>query len=208
MMTATRSVRSGAVRWAVHAVTVLVALLALYGCGNERASFKNTDLTGASYARDFKLTDAAGAPHTLADFRGKVVTVFFGYTHCPNVCPTTLAEMSEIKRALGADGAKLQVIFVTVDPERDTPEILGNYARAFDASFIALTGSTEQIAAVAKEFKVFYEKVPGKDPHNYSMNHTAGSYVFDLQGRLRLFLRHGQGTDTIVSDLHQLIDGR
>ena len=182
--------------------------LVLAACSPDRVAFRNTDITGASYASDFSLTDAAGKARTLADFRGKVVSVFFGYTSCPDVCPTTLAEMRELKTALGADGDRLQVVFITVDPERDSAQVLGPYAAAFDPSFVALRGSPAEIAATAKAFKVVYEKVPGSTPDRYTMNHTAGSYVFDPQGRVRLFVRHGQGLEALIGDIRQLLAGR
>jgi protein SCO1/2 len=190
---------------------LLLAALGIAGlsaCGPQQARFHNTDITGASYARDFRLTDSAGQMRSLADFRGKVVSLFFGYTSCPDVCPTTLAEMREVKAALGADGERLQVVFVTVDPERDTGEVLGRYVSAFDPGFVGLGGTPADIAAMAREFRIVYEKVPGKEPGSYTLNHTAGSYVFDPQGRLRLFLRHGQGTQPIVEDIRLLLAGR
>lgn len=184
-------------------LSLLIALI-LAGCdGGPR--FKNVDITGANYARDFRLPDFNGNPRTLADFRGKVVVVFFGFTQCPDVCPTTLTDMAEVKKRLGADGDKLQVIFVTLDPERDTPQVLAQYVPAFDPGFIGLRGTLEETAATAKDFKVFYQKVPGKTATSYTLDHTAGSYVFDREGRLRLFLRHGGGIEPIVADLKTLL---
>jgi protein SCO1/2 len=142
---------------------------------------------------------------TLAEFKGKVVVVFFGFTQCPDVCPTTLAELAAAKRELGADGARVQGIFVTVDPARDTPEVLRAYVAAFDPSFVALRGSDEQTLATAKSFKVYYNKVEGRTPGSYTIDHTAGSYVFDAQGRVRLFTRHGTGQAALVSDLRRLL---
>jgi protein SCO1/2 len=170
-----------------------------------KTAFKNTDITGLEYAKDFALTDHNGKVRTLGDFKGKAVLVFFGFTHCPDVCPTTLAEMANVMKQLGPQADRLQVLFVTVDPERDTPALLSKYVPAFDPRFIGLTGDKAAIEKVAKEFKVFYQKVPGKEPGSYSMDHTAGSYVFDPQGRIRLFVRHGQGADPIVSDLKILL---
>jgi protein SCO1/2 len=168
-------------------------------------TFKAVDITGASYARDFALESAAGGRRTLADFRGKVVVVFFGFTQCPDVCPTTLSDLAEVKKRLGPDGARLQAVFITVDPERDTPALLSQYVPGFDPSFIGLYGTPEQTAATAREFKVFYQKVPGKTPTSYTIDHTAGSYVFDKEGRVRLFIRHGAPIDDIVADLRQLL---
>ena len=173
--------------------------------GKQKESFQNTDVTGLDYAKGFTLTDHTGKPRTLADFKGKAVVVFFGYTQCPDVCPTTMAEMASVMQKLGPLADQVQVLFVTLDPERDTQELLANYVPAFDKRFLGLRGTPEQTAKTAKEFKVFYSKVPGTDPGSYTIDHTAGSYVFDRDGRLRLFIRHGQGPDPIVHDLRQLL---
>ena len=173
--------------------------------GKQKESFQNTDVTGLDYAKGFTLTDHTGKPRTLADFKGKAVVVFFGYTQCPDVCPTTMAEMAAVMQKLGPLADQVQVLFVTLDPERDTQELLANYVPAFDKRFLGLRGTPEQTAKTAKEFKVFYSKVPGTDPGSYTIDHTAGSYVFDRDGRLRLFIRHGQGPDPIVHDLRQLL---
>ncbi len=173
--------------------------------GKQKESFQNTDVTGLDYAKGFTLTDHTGKPRTLADFKGKAVVVFFGYTQCPDVCPTTMAEMAAVMQKLGPLADQVQVLFVTLDPERDTQELLANYVPAFDKRFLGLRGTPEQTAKTAKEFKVFYSKVPGTDPGSYTIDHTAGSYVFDRDGRLRLFIRHGQGPDPIVHDLRELL---
>ena len=173
--------------------------------GKQKESFQNTDVTGLDYAKGFALTDHTGKPRTLADFKGKAVVVFFGYTQCPDVCPTTMAEMATVMQKLGPLADQVQVLFITLDPERDTQELLANYVPAFDKRFLGLRGTPEQTAKTAKEFKVFYSKVPGTDPGSYTIDHTAGSYVFDRDGRLRLFIRHGQGPDPIVHDLRQLL---
>ncbi|SDF31424.1 protein SCO1/2 [Massilia sp. PDC64] len=173
--------------------------------GKQKESFQNTDVTGLDYAKGFALTDHTGKPRTLADFKGKAVVVFFGYTQCPDVCPTTMAEMASVMQKLGPLADQVQVLFITLDPERDTQELLANYVPAFDKRFLGLRGTPEQTAKTAKEFKVFYSKVPGTDPGSYTIDHTAGSYVFDRDGRLRLFIRHGQGPDPIVHDLRQLL---
>jgi protein SCO1/2 len=173
--------------------------------GKQKESFQNTDVTGLDYAKGFALTDHTGKPRTLADFKGKAVVVFFGYTQCPDVCPTTMAEMASVMQKLGPLADQVQVLFITLDPERDTQELLANYVPAFDKRFIGLRGTPEQTAKTAKEFKVFYSKVPGTEPGSYTIDHTAGSYVFDRDGRLRLFIRHGQGPDPIVHDLRQLL---
>ena len=181
----------------------LAALLA--GCDPGAERFNNVDITGANYARDFRLTDFNGRPRTLADFRGKVVVIFFGYTQCPDVCPTTMTDMAEVRRRLGPDGDKVQVIFVTLDPDRDTAEVLSQYVPGFDPSFLGLRGTRDETAAIAKDFKVFYQKVPGQTETSYTMDHTAGSYVFDTEGRVRLFLRHAGAVDPIVADLRKLL---
>lgn len=177
----------------------------LFACGETRPQFKAIDVTGAEYARDFQLTDHDGRPRTLQDFRGKAVVVFFGYTQCPDVCPTTLSEIAEAKRLLGPDGAKVQGVFVTVDPQRDTPEMLKAYMANFGPDFVALRGTPEQLAAVAKEYKVYYKKVDGKTPDSYTMDHSAGSYVYDPQGRVRLYTRYGTGPEALASDLKVLL---
>lgn len=186
-----------------------VVALALAGCDRfGSAAFKAIDITGADYARELTLPDIEGRQRTLAEFKGKVVVVFFGFTHCPDVCPTTLVELAAVKRALGPDGDRVQGIFVTVDPERDTAEVLRAYVTNFDSGFIALRGTLQETQAMAKQFKVFYAKVPGKTADTYTIDHTAGSYVFDPQGRIRLFTRHGTGSDALVHDLKILLEGR
>ncbi|MFC4933487.1 SCO family protein [Massilia sp. GCM10023247] len=184
-----------------------LALLAA-GCdklASKPAAFQNTDLTGLDYAKGFSLLDHNGTPRTLADFKGKVVVLFFGYTQCPDVCPTTMAEMAAVMKELGPAASEVQVLFVTLDPERDTQELLASYVPAFDKRFLGLRGTPEQTAQTAKEFKVFVSKSKGSEPNNYTVDHTAGSYVFDKEGRVRLFLRHGQGPAPIVHDLRQLM---
>jgi protein SCO1/2 len=183
----------------------LAAALLLAGCAPEGPAFRTSDVTGASFGRDFALTAHDGTPRRLADFRGKVVVVFFGFTQCPDVCPTALSTLAEAKRQLGADGANVQGVLITIDPERDTPELLRNYVPAFDPSFVGLYGDAEATARVAKEFKVLYRKVPGSTPDTYTMDHSAGMYVFDPQGRLRLFASHGTGADALAHDLRELL---
>ncbi|MGB7541369.1 MAG: SCO family protein [Burkholderiales bacterium] len=183
---------------------LLITALALSGCGISGPTFKNTDITGADYGKDFTLTGHDGKVRTLADFRGKVVVMFFGYTHCPDVCPTTLAELKAVKDRLGEDGKRMQVLFVTIDPERDTPKLLAHYVPAFDPDFLGLYGDPAAVARVAKDFRVFYQKVPGTTPDSYTMDHTAGSYVFDPQGRLRLFAREGNSAN-LAADIQTLL---
>jgi protein SCO1/2 len=188
------------------AALLALGVLSLAACQqNPAEKFVNTDVTGLEYAKDFALTDHNGKPRTLADFKGKAVVMFFGYTQCPDVCPTTMAEMANVMKELGPQADKVQVLFVTVDPARDTPQILSQYVPAFDKRFLGLYGDEAATAKVAKEFKVFYQKVPGKTAGSYTMDHTAGSYVFDPQGHIRLFVRHGQGAEPIVHDLKLLL---
>jgi len=186
-------------------LTIAGAAALSAGCTPKAPAFNGVDITGASYARDFALTDAAGKRRTLAEFRGKLVVVFFGFAQCPDICPTTLADLAQVKKRLGSDGDRIQVVFVTVDPERDSPQVLASYVPAFDPSFIGLTGSSEEIAAAAREFKVFYQKVAGKTETSYTIDHTAGAYVFDREGRVRLFIRHGTGAEAIAADLQRLL---
>lgn len=179
----------------------------LAACGESKPQFSSIDLTGADYAKDFQLPDQDGKVRSLKDFQGKLVVLFFGYTQCPDVCPTTMTELAQVKKELGADGDKLQVLFVTVDPERDTQAVLKGYMANFDPGFIALRGSPEQLAAMAKDFKVFYKKTEGKTPTSYGMDHSAASYVYDTKGQLRLYTRYGSGTQALVSDLKLLLKG-
>lgn len=178
----------------------------LLACNQPAPSFKNTDLTGASYARDFSLTDANGKPRTLADFKGKAVVVFFGYTQCPDVCPTTLSEMAGVMKKLGPLSDRVQMIFITLDPEHDTPVILAQYVPSFDPRFLALTGDTAAIQKAAQEFKVVYQKVAGSTAGNYSIDHTAASFVFDPQGRIRLYVRSSMGPEALEQDLRSLLN--
>jgi len=184
---------------------IVLLALALHGCVPSQPGFKNTDLTGADCCRDFRLTDHTGKPRTLADFRGKAVVMFFGYTQCPDVCPSTMMEMTAVLQQLGKDAARVQMLFVTVDPERDTRELLSHYVPAFDPSFLGLYGDLEATARTAKEFRVFYQKQPGSTPASYTVDHTAGSYVFDPQGQVRLFARYGDGGANLAADLRLLL---
>lgn len=186
------------------------AAAVLTACKPDQAkvSFNAIDLTGSKeYAQDFAMPDQNGQQRTIADFKGKVTLLFFGYTQCPDVCPTTLSDLATAKQKLGAKGDQLQVIFVSVDPARDTPEILKAYMANFDPSFIALRGSDEQTAQIAKDFKIYYKKVDGQTPTSYTMDHTAGDYIFDPQGRLRLYSRYGTPVDTLAKDIEQLMNG-
>jgi protein SCO1/2 len=191
----------------LFALAVAGAFLAACTAEKPPVHFKAIDITGATYAQRLDLPDATGARRQLADFKGKVSIVFFGYTQCPDVCPTALAEIAELKQRLGADGARVQPIFVTIDPQRDQPEMLKAYVGSFGPDFVALRGSAEETAAAAKEFKVFYAKVPGKSPDSYTMDHTAGIFVFDPKGKVRLFARYGSGVEALTDDVRLLLAG-
>ena len=185
----------------------LLALGLLAACAPSEPAFKSTDITGADYGKNFALTDHHGQPRTLADFKGKVVTIFFGYTQCPDVCPTALSGMSEVMQQLGADGDRLQVLFVTVDPERDTPELLAEYVPVFDKRFLGLYGTPDKIAEIAKDFRVFYRK-SGDLAGHYTIDHSAGTYVFDPEGRLRLYMRHAEDPALMAADIKALLAGK
>ena len=188
---------------------VLTLLVLVVACTDKKPNFHSVDITGATYAQDFSLPDADGKTRTMKDFAGKVVVVFFGFTQCPDVCPTTLAEVSAVKKALGADGDKLQAVFITIDPERDSAAVLKSYVANFDSSFVALRAETPAaLAAVAKDFKIYYKRSEGKSATSYSMDHTAASYVFDPKGRIRLFTRYGSGVEALTSDVKQLLAGK
>lgn len=168
--------------------------------------FNSVDITGADYASHLAMKDVDGHPRTLDDFKGKVVFLFFGYTQCPDVCPTTMADLAAARKKLGKDGERVQGVFVTVDPARDTPAVLKAYLASMDPSFVGLHGTAEETAAAAKEFKVFYQQVPGQDG-SYTIDHTAGAFVFDPQGHVRLFARYGMGVDQLAADLKLLLAG-
>jgi protein SCO1/2 len=175
------------------------------GCGPAAPQFESVDITGADYAHDFHLTDMAGRPRSLADYRGKVVLIFFGYTQCPDVCPTTMADLKTVMQKLGPDADRVQVLFVTLDPARDSAALLSQYVPAFDARFVGLRGDEATTAQTAKDFKVFYQKVPGSTPDGYTLDHTAGTYVFDANGRIRLFIRQGEGPPAVTHDVKLLL---
>jgi len=185
----------------------LLALGLLAGCTPAEPVFKSTDISGTSYGKTLRLTDHNGQERTLADFKGKVVTIFFGYTQCPDVCPTALSGMSSVMQALGPDAERVQVIFVTVDPERDTPELLAQYVPVFDARFLGLYGTPEKIAEVAKEFRVFYRK-SGDLAGHYTIDHTAGTYVFGPDGRPRLYVKHAEDPTVVAADIKALLAGK
>jgi len=186
---------------------LLVACASVAACAPDGPKFRSSDVTGATFGRDFQLMDAAGKPRTLADYRGKAVVIFFGYTQCPDVCPTTLAELAEVMKKLGPDADRVQVLFVTVDPQRDTPELLSKYVPAFDPRFAGLYGDAAATERTAKEFKIIYQKQPGATPGTYSVDHSAGTYIYDPQGRLRLYVSYGQSPDVFAHDLRELLKG-
>jgi protein SCO1/2 len=190
----------------LSAFVLFIALL-LAGC-SEPPRFASTDISMVDWGKDFSLTDHHGQARRLVDFRGKAVVLFFGYTQCPDVCPTTLATMRDALKLLGEDAKRVQVLFVTVDPARDTPALLAQYVPAFDPGFLGLYADETGIAAMAKEFKVFYAKQPGSTPDTYSIDHSASSYVFDPQGKLRLLLRHDETPANIAADLKLLLAGK
>ncbi len=185
---------------------VATLLLILTAC-SPKPEFKNIDITGGTaFGKDFSLVDPDGKVRTLADFKGKVVMMFFGYTQCPDVCPTTLTEMQQVMTILGPQSDKVQVLFVTVDPQRDTAAILKQYVPAFDSRFLGLSPADDAaLEKVAKDFKIYYKKVPGVSSGSYTMDHTAGSYAFDPDGRLRLYIKHAQGPETLAHDLKELL---
>lgn len=190
-------------------VVGLMAVPALVACDRlglgSKEKFHFTDITGAEFARHLDLPDANGTPRSLADWKGKVTVVFFGYTHCPDVCPATLAELAQVRTLLGNDADRLRAIFVTVDPERDTPDVLKAYAGNFGPGVVALRGTAEQTTAAAKEFKVYFAKVPGKAAGSYTMDHSAASFVFDPAGRVRLYVPYGSDAKTLAADIERLI---
>lgn len=181
--------------------------LLLAACDSGAPKFKSTDITGADFGKSLDLTGQDGRPRSLADFRGKLVVLFFGYTHCPDICPTTLADVAAVMKSLGKDAARVQVLFVTLDPERDTPDVLSKYVPAFDPAFLGLYGDAAATQRAAKEFRIFYEKRPGSAPGAYTVDHSAQCYVIDGQGRLRLLVRQDRIAQDLADDLRTLLKG-
>jgi len=192
---------------AITRIILFFSLAWVLAACDSKPTFKNVDITGSkAFGTNFGLIDVDGKLRTLADYQGKAVVMFFGYTHCPDVCPTTLIEMQEAMRLLGPQAAKVQVIFVTLDPERDTSEVLKQYVPAFNPSFIGLRPANEEaLNRLTKEFKIYYKRVPGLSPNTYTIDHTAGSYVFDPKGQLRLYIKHGQGPEVLAQDLKTIL---
>jgi protein SCO1/2 len=190
----------------IAACALFAGAAALFSaCSPQQAGFASVDVTGAAYAKNFELTDHNGQVRHLPDFNGKVVVMFFGYTQCPDVCPTSMSELAEVKKALGKDGDRLQGLFVTVDPQRDTPELLKAYMVNFDPSFLALYTTPDKLAELTKDYKIYYKRVEGKTPTSYTMDHSAGSYVYDTKGHLRLFTRYGMGAKSLTEDIRILL---
>ncbi len=189
------------------ALATTLGLAGLGGCGRQ-SGFRGIDITGADFAKGFDLTDHRGRRTRLEDFSGKLLLVFFGFTQCPDVCPTTMAEMAEVMRRLGPLAEQVRVAFITVDPERDTQELLSHYVPAFHPDFMGLWGDTEATTRTARAFRVFYQKVPGKTPGSYTVDHSAGSFVFDRRSRVRLMIRHGSQAEAIEADLRRLLSER
>lgn len=195
----------------VRVIVVLLlvgVVLCLGACAEKKPAFNSVDLTGVDFGKDFQLTDHTGKPRSLADYRGKVVALFFGYTQCPDVCPTTMSAMAQAMKLLGDDAAKVQVLFVTLDPERDTPQLLAQYVPQFNPGFIGLYGDAEATRRTAAEFRIIFDKRAGPTPTSYTLDHTAGLYVIDAQGRMRLFVRHGEKPEVIAADIRTLLAGK
>jgi protein SCO1/2 len=187
-------------------IASLLLAVTVAACGPASPKFQGSDVTGATFGRDFSLIDHHGKARTLADFRGKAVVVFFGYTQCPDFCPTTLSELAAAMKMLGPDASRVQVLFVTVDPARDTQDVLAHYVPAFDPSFLGLYGDDKATSEVAREFKIIYQKQPGREPGSYTVDHSAGTYLFDPQGRLRVYENYGPGPAVYAHDLRELLN--
>lgn len=195
----------------IYRFVCLLLVLLVSACGPSAPTtspFQGTDITGVDWGKELRLTDHHGQHRSLADFHGKVVVLFFGYTHCPDVCPTTLGELGITLKRLGPDASKVQVLFVTLDPARDTPAVLAQYVPSFNSSFLGLTGTDAEIAEAAKSFKVFYKKQESGSKAGYTMDHSANTFVIDPQGRLRLMFGFGSGAAPLVHDIQQLLAGK
>lgn len=189
-----------------YAIIIWSVALVMAACGNTaKPTFLATDITGAEFGKDFKLTDHMGKSRTLADFKGKAVVLFFGYTHCPDICPATMGEVAAALQKLGKDATRVQVLFVTVDPERDTPEQLAQYLSAFGPAFLGLHGDPQSTKNIASEFKVVYQKQMGNSPNHHTMDHSSGTYIFDPKGKLRLYISNGAGRDVFAHDIVELL---
>jgi protein SCO1 len=194
----------------IAALAIITLATAFFSaCSEKKLEFKAVDITGADYAQDFAaggaMLDHNGKPRSIKDFNGKIVVLFFGFTQCPDVCPTSMAELAEAKKILGKDGDTVQGLFITIDPERDTPAVLKAYMANFDPSFLALSTTPDKLAAVAKDFKTYYKKASGRTETSYSMDHSAGSFVYDTTGKVRLYTRYGSGAEALASDIKLLL---
>jgi len=192
-------------RLAIRAAGLTALAFALASCARRAEGFLATDITGVEWGRDFKLTDHTGKPRTLADFRGKAVMLFFGYTHCPDQCPVTMAKMARAVDRLGDDGQRVQGLFVTLDPQRDTQEVLARYVPAFHPSFIGLRGSDAEVAHMARDFKVYFASQAPDESGSYPVDHMAAVFAFDPQGRLRLYMKGESDVEAMVHDLKLLV---
>ena len=190
-------------RWLV--ASCMLFAFSLAGCQPSPPAFHATDITGAAFARDFRLTDQNGRKRTLASFKGKVVAIFFGYTHCPDVCPTTLSDFAAALKLMGPQAEQVQVLFVTLDPQRDTPELLKLFVPAFNPTFLGMYTDPESLRRLAKEYKVVYQKTSVKGPDDYLIDHSAGTYVYDPKGHLRLLVPYGTRPELIAQDLQTLL---
>lgn len=186
-------------------IAVLVSFLTACNVTTEQSKFSSTDISGADFGQTLNLVDHTGKPRTLADFKGKAIALFFGYTHCPDVCPTTMADLKQAMKLLGSHADELQVLFVTLDPERDTQEALAQYIPGFDKRFIGLYGSKEAIETTVKDFKIFSAKVESKGRGGYTIDHSAGMYIFDKTGKIRLYVNYGQKPELIAADIKKLL---
>lgn len=184
---------------------IILLACGLLACGPGAPPFSSTDITGASFGRDFALTDHHGQRRTLADFRGRAVVIFFGYTHCPDVCPTAMERFNQVLQRMAGDAARVQVLFVTLDPERDTREVLAKYVPFFNPGFLGLVGSVDEVAATAKEFRVYFSKRTATGAGGYTVDHWAGAYAFDPAGRLRLYIAPETPIDAVAGDLRRLL---
>lgn len=193
------------IAYLISILSIVVLTACSVGNNEQESSLFGTDITGADFATDFNLVDHTGQPRQLADYQGKIVALFFGFTHCPDICPTTMADLASAMKLMGAQSDKVQVLFVTVDPERDTEEVLAKFVPSFDSRFIGLTGTPEAIDQAAKTFKIFYAKQQEEGQSGYSFDHSAGVYVFDQQGKIRIYLKHGQKPVEIAHDLSRLL---
>lgn len=186
-------------------IAMVAVLLSACSPSTEEPSLFGTDITGADFATDFKLTDHHGETRQLSDYQGKVVALFFGFTHCPDICPTTMADLAAAMKLMGKNSDHVQVLFVTVDPERDTQAVLSEFVPSFDSRFVGLTGTTEEIERTAKTFKIFYAKQQEPGQSGYSFDHSAGVYVYDKKGKIRIYLKYGQKPQEIAHDLSRLL---